>query len=137
MLEAAADPKQDRLRVDISGAYPDQGLAALERDLEWNKGELPSLKLVDEFRFTLPPESITERFVTQIKPLFQDDGSIILKGAGTRSLRIDFDQDLYRVEAAENSFTNHFGVNEAWYGIDFHVLRPSMNQRLEFAFRFE
>lgn len=137
VLEAAAGPRRDRLKLDISGAYPDQGLEALDRDLEWEKGELPSLKLVDEFRFTLPPESIAERFVTQIKPQFQDDGSIILIGAGRRSLRIDFDQDLYRVEMTEHSFTNHFGVDEGWYGIDFHVLRPAMNQRLEFAFRFE
>ncbi|MDR9852094.1 heparinase II/III family protein [Paenibacillus sp. VCA1] len=136
VLEAAANPDQDRLCMDISRAYPDQGLASLERHLAWDKGDLPCLKLVDEFRFTVPPESITERFVTQIKPQVHEDGSVTLKGAGRRSLRISFDHGLYRVEVAERSFANHFGGYETWYSIDFHVLQPERNQRLAFVFQF-
>lgn len=87
VLEAATGESVDRLRLELTSAYPVPALRAFTRTLEWNKeGHRPELTLSDRFTFDSPLESLVERIVTRIPPelVLMDGRKVVrLRAAGT------------------------------------------------------
>lgn len=79
VLEQAVDEDECRLTLELSGAYECKGLRSFKRTWIWRKSELTTLSLQDDFRFTEAPGSLTERFVSLIKPVSSGPGKLLLR----------------------------------------------------------
>ncbi|MGG6312980.1 hypothetical protein [Paenibacillus macerans] len=140
VLEAVTGEARDALRLDLTRAYDRRaGLETFTRSLDWSITELPSLELTDVFRFAEPPESLTERIITLIPPQLGPHGEIWLNGQGGGAgcrLRVAYDALKLEPAVQPRMFTNHYGVPERWYALDFLVKRPERSERVRLKFEF-
>jgi len=135
VLEASTSGAEDVLILDLTLAYKHEDLQGLTRSFVWHKGERVSLTLSDEFNFRQAPGTLMERFVTFHTPLIEA-GFAVVGGAGGTGLRIAYDDSLLRPDISRHSYSDHFGVEKTWYGLDFHVRNPGRQELLVFEFQF-
>ncbi|MEK5164225.1 heparinase II/III family protein [Paenibacillus sp. FSL R5-0527] len=135
VLEQEADKDECRLALELSGAYECKELRSFRRTWVWRKSELPTLSLQDDFRFAEAPGSLTERFVSLIKPVNSEPGRLLLK-RGDLAVELLYDYRWLRSEITERNYRNHFGEETTWYTLDFHALWPEASYGVGFLFKF-
>jgi hypothetical protein len=136
VLEASTSDAEDRLVVELSGAYKNDKLVSLKREWVWHKELRTVLTLTDEYRFHTVPGSLTERMVTLIQPVVHNNGTIVLSGNGLKEVRVQYDPVLLQPSIGEHSFRNHFGVDTVWYSLDFIVKVTEPLTKAVFRFEF-
>lgn len=149
VLEASLTDEADRFTLDLAGAYACPSLQRLERTFTWRKSERPELVLEDAYRFSAPPESVVERFITYDAPRLDEagEGVVTLRGAGSQGnfnlqssdhpqLRIQFDPAAVRPVVTELVHVDHHGAEVPVYALDFSALAPGSDWSVRFVFRF-
>ncbi|CAH0122687.1 hypothetical protein PAE9249_05273 [Paenibacillus sp. CECT 9249] len=124
-----------RFAVELSGAYDCADLQSLTRTWIWDKTGLPCLSLQDDFRFRAAPDRLTERFVALIKPDYAGPGRLLLRRGGLM-LELHYDDRQLRSEVSARTYRDHFGQEQVWYTLDFHVLRSELQFGIRFLFKF-
>jgi hypothetical protein len=135
VLDVESSEKQDRIVLDIGGAYGNSNLQSLKRDLTFIKAEGTTLLLKDEFQFAQTPSSIVERFVSFHKPVLSEPGVITIRGnkSGNR-VEISYDANQFSAGVQREAFVNHFAVTEDLYLINLEVKTPGSNEKVEISF---
>lgn len=127
------------LELELSGAYGDGNLLSFKRKWDWNKTDLPSLSLRDDFQFAEAPGSLTERLVSPIRPEVADLGLLRWSGGNVLdalTLELHYDPQRLDFEVAERTYRDHYGNDTVWYALDFRVRQPEAGVELEFLFQF-
>ncbi|MUG47666.1 hypothetical protein GNP95_22185 [Paenibacillus woosongensis] len=136
VLEQASGASESRMTVELSRAYDSQELQSFTRSWLWRKEELPRLELRDKFSFSKMPDTLVERFVTLIQPEVPLEQGRLLLVRGNLTLELVYDDRQLRAEVTERTYRDHFGKDQVWYALDFHVLQPQEQLELCFLFRF-
>lgn len=136
VLEQANGASESRMTVELSRAYDSQELQSFTRSWLWRKEELPSLELRDKFSFSKIPDTLVERFVTLVQPEKPSGQGRLLLVRGNFALELVYDDRQLRSEVTERTYRDHFGKEQVWYTLDFHVLQPQEQLELRFIFRF-
>ncbi|OMF24938.1 hypothetical protein BK133_21935 [Paenibacillus sp. FSL H8-0548] len=123
VIEAEATKESDQLVLELSSAYELSTLERLVRSFRWEKEELPRLMLTDTICFAANNEesakrTVTERFITFLAPVLEEEGRIVIEGK--RKLVLTYDHIVWRAEATPRSDIDHFGGERFWYTLDFH-----------------
>ncbi|QAY68007.1 heparinase II/III family protein [Paenibacillus protaetiae] len=121
-------------RADLAGAYEPGAVNSLVRSLIWHKQELPVLTLADEYAFNRKPVQVVERFVTPYPPHIGEDAVWVKPPGAKHALRIRYDEQAVVASAGSHTYSNHFGVNTPWYTIDFTLVQPALQARVELSF---
>lgn len=135
LLAWAMDEGACRFVLDLSEAYKCRKLEAFKRTWVWEKAEPPRLSLRDEFRFAELPGSLTERFITLVRPEFAGPGCLHLS-RGSLLLEVHYDHVQLHAEITERSFRDHFGRDAVWHTLDFQVCQPEQEMNFDFLFTF-
>jgi hypothetical protein len=125
----------DHLKLDFGKAYDVEPLKALTRSFVWVKKNLPKLIMEDHFLFTEQPISIIERLIVPSLFITEEEDEVMLEGKSR--LRIFYDRRLLYLEVKRFDFVNHFGETEENAMLDFTVLNPSKDCKVELIFQFE
>lgn len=136
ILEHASSETESRMIVELSKAYNCGDLLSFKRSWLWRKGGLPSLALKDEFSFTNKPSSLVERFVTRIQPNKLPGEGRLLLSRSDLTLELVYDHRQLQADITERIYRDHFGKDQVWYTLDFHVLQPEKLLELSFLFQF-
>ncbi|GAA0134887.1 hypothetical protein YSY43_17270 [Paenibacillus sp. YSY-4.3] len=136
VLEQVSSASESRMTVELSRAYDSQELQSFMRSWLWRKEMLPSLELRDKFSFSKMPDTLVERFVTLIQPEEPLEQGRLLLVRGNLTLELVYDGRQLRPEVTERTYRDHFGKDQVWYTLDFHVLQPQEQPELCFLFRF-
>lgn len=91
--------------------------------------------LEDSYQFASLPESVTERFITPLKPRIEEDAVIL--SSDQAALRIVFDNKLLAPEIQELQHKAHRGRLLTFYALDFAVIRTEQNMKLSLRFELE
>lgn len=134
ILEQSSSGLESRLTIELSKAYDCPELQTFKRSWLWRKERLPSLVLKDELSFTNKPDTLLERFVTLIKPEELSQEGRLLLPRGSLALELVYDNQQVRAEVTERTYRDHFGKNQVWYTLDFHVLQLETFLELSFLF---
>lgn len=133
ILEASLGKDEVRFKLEFGSAYRLGHLASAVRQFVWRKAELPSLELIDEFKFTSVPERIVERLATVVPPE-PGEGCILLRGEDGYAVKIVYDRDKLEPVFTSRTFTDHFGRETPWYTIDFSLRRKALFNRIVLRF---
>lgn len=129
VLAADCTDASDRFKLDLTKAYVVPILEKLERSFEFDKLQ-GKLTISDSFEFSESGAAVTERFVSQHKPVIVKDGEIRLKidfeeDDTQASVANDQHQQLMRYDAKQLTASiqavehqNHEGGTETVYLID-------------------
>lgn len=138
VLEASCAEDGDLLEMEMAAAYAVPNLSSLVRRLTWPKppgGEMPALRLTDDYRFTSGPSSLVERFICAIRPEpGPEAGTMILQGKRLQ-LILSFDPEAWQPAVTPFAFTDHQRAEATFYQLDFQRLR--LPEPTEAACRFE
>ncbi|MGO4494770.1 heparinase II/III family protein [Paenibacillus sp. 2RAB27] len=117
VLAAECTDASDKFKLELSHAYAVPTLENFERSFEFDKRQ-GKLTILDSFDFRESGASVTERFVTQHKPVIVQEGEIRLElGLGQQQLmRFDAKQLKASIQSVEHQ--NHEGGTELVYLID-------------------
>ncbi len=110
------------LRADISGAYADRSLSSLVRDISFD-AERGFVKIRDSFVFSEDPTSVTERLVSEKRPII-GDGTVEIC-AENEKMTIYFDAEMCTAEYSMVVDKAHNCSDRETYVIDFHVKSPT------------
>ncbi|OLS40915.1 heparinase II/III family protein [Bacillus sp. MRMR6] len=121
--------------IDITRAYEIEPLQTLLRKFSWIKKAQPKLILEDFYTFTDQPISVIERLITPAFAITEEEDEVILEGK--QRLRILYDRSQLYLEVKKLSFINHFGEVEENFALDFTVLAPVKEFKVQLAFQFE
>ncbi|MNJ26086.1 Heparinase II/III-like protein [compost metagenome] len=135
ILEQTSSGMETRMAVELSKAYDCEALLSFKRSWLWSKEELPDLELRDVFAFSSKPLTLVERFVTLIQPEELGEGRLLLSRSDL-ALELVYDQRQLQAEVKERIYRDHFGKDQVWYTLDFHVLQPERHLELSFLFQF-
>ncbi|WP_379162143.1 hypothetical protein [Paenibacillus sp. sgz5001063] len=137
VLEADAGEDVSVLKLDLTRAYGYVPLERLTRSFRWQtEVNLPTLSMTDDFQFAEAPSALIERLVTLCKPVLEE-GSVLLRGTGEKGLRIQYNAGALRPEISVHVYSDHFGKDRTWYGMDFHASgNPGRQVSYEFEFQF-
>lgn len=136
VLHAQIGADRDEWTMELRGAYDSPQLQSLTRALIWHKGEQPHLELTDSYRYDGTPSNWCERFVTWRQPeCVLDTGKVILPGEKGH-VEIEYDLQRCHVVITPRHYRNHFGVDTAWYSVDFEAAELGMEGTFYFIFRF-
>ncbi|MEF2968464.1 heparinase II/III family protein [Paenibacillus sp. M1] len=137
ILDQSLSESEVRMSAELSAAYECKRLESLTRTWVWRKMAWPELELYDAYRFAAPPDRLTERFVSLLKPIKSEEaGVLLLRSDRALGVELHYDVRHLRAEVSERPFRNHFGENAFWYAIDFHVIEPKANEDVYFLFKF-
>lgn len=137
ILSREVSGREVRMSAELSAAYECRTLDSFSRTWTWRKTAWPELELRDEFRLSVSPKRLTERFVSLIKPVRTGEpGMLLLPSEGGMGLELHYDSGRLGAEVSERAFRNHFGEDALWYAIDFHVTEPEEHMELRFLFKF-
>lgn len=95
--------------AEISGAYPECGMTSLQRRFECSDN---GVVIRDRYLFAEPPKSVTERFVTFVRPVI-DNGAVMI---GSRKLI--YDSGVLECKISEESYKDHSCNEKKAYFID-------------------
>ncbi len=140
VLEAMTGEAEDRLTLELSGAYRRGLMSGLKRQLHWKKKALPCLTLTDAFSWSaegdMEGRSVVERFITLLEPTVTTEGRVSLQGERWE-LMISYDSSLWQPIVAGRVDTDHFGRERRWFTLDFttiHDIRDSLTGQFVFQF---
>jgi hypothetical protein len=136
VLHAAPAAERDELTLDLTGAYEVPGLQSFLRSLVWCKERLPRLELTDSYSWDGLPLSWMERFVAWREPVLRRSGAVLLPGIEGGGVEVAYEPQLVAPEIAAHTYRDHFGRETVWHSLDFHVLQPGAEGKLEFTFQF-
>lgn len=87
------DDQATVLSMDIAGAYPEPaGVKSWKRTMSLNRGEKPSIEIVDAYQLTAPGKSIDLNLITPCTPTLTAPGMLKLSGGESfASGTIEFD----------------------------------------------
>ena len=119
---------EDGISSDISAAYDDETLRSLKRSISFDR-ENGVIDLVDEYKFSEAPISVTERFVSFEKPILEN-GRITI-GESNASF-ILYDEDHLVASVALVDYSGPLGKPMMAYTIDLTVKAPTSEFALEF-----
>jgi hypothetical protein len=125
----------ERLQLDLTAAYGEDQLLQLIRSFTWYKTDQPVLLLEDTYQFAGIPDSIVERFITFMEPDLTGD-RLAIPGKEQR-LTIGYDHKALQPHVQKLAFTDHFGVVKDVYAIDFKLVRPASECKVQLCFQFE
>ncbi|CAN7716110.1 heparinase II/III domain-containing protein [Paenibacillus sp. LjRoot56] len=118
VLAAECTDASDNFKLELSQAYAVPLLEKLERNFEFDKLQ-GKLTILDSFEFRESGASITERFVTQHKPVIVQEGEIRLElGLGKQQQLIRYDAKVLKASIQSVEHQNHEGGRELVYLID-------------------
>jgi hypothetical protein len=144
VLAAEVAEEADRFALDLAGAYDCSELERLERTFIWKKTGVPELLLEDVYHFTVPPQSVVERFITLTPPDLSGEGVVTLESpaaggeaASVRRLHVLFDADELQPSVLPLQHLDLFGQPVACYALDFKLLKTAVQMQAAFAFKFE
>ncbi len=135
MIRCDTSAEACEFTLELSGAYEDENLQSFNRSWVWNKTELPSLALRDDFRFTEAPDSLTERFVSPIQPEMASPG-LLRFVRGRLALELYYDPNQLEAEIKARTYRDHYGKDAVWYALDFRVKQPEAGFGVELLFKF-
>lgn len=108
----------NRVVLEISGAYPDETLLSLKRSFEIRED---GIILKDEFEFSEQPNEVVERFITHEEPKIDMQRGKIEAG----DCVLEFEPKLYDVCVTKEIYSNHAGEPTAAYLIDASAKEPA------------
>ncbi|CAH1201996.1 hypothetical protein PAECIP111891_01876 [Paenibacillus allorhizoplanae] len=118
VLVAECTDASDKFSLELSQAYDVPLLERLERNFEFDKLQ-GKLTILDSFEFRESGASVTERFVTQHKPVIVKEGEIRLElGLGKQQQLIRYDAKVLKASIQSVKHENHEGGTELVYLID-------------------
>jgi hypothetical protein len=148
VLEALTGEHEDRITLELGGAYGEDLQLGLERRLHWNKAELSVLTLTDAFSWSGRGEgagegegegagrAIVERFITMLEPKAAGPGKLVLQGK-QRQLAIGYDETVWKVVVTARTDMDHFGRERGWFTLDFEAAGDIADGLTgEFVFQF-
>lgn len=135
ILRAEAGEEVDLFELDLVKAYDVDTLSSLIRKFSWVKNKLPKLVLEDTYTFTEQPVSIIERLIVPSLVITEEEDGVVLEGKSR--VRILYDKRQLYVDVKKFHFVNHFGETEEHLALDFTVLHPVKNCKVELVFQFE
>jgi hypothetical protein len=135
ILQAHVGSEVDIFELDVAKAYEFETLQRLTRKFTWVKNDLPKLLIEDTYSFTDQPVSVVERLITPALKITEEEDEVILEG--NQRLRIQYDSRMLYLEVKRLNFINHFGNMEENYALDFTVLNPVKDFKVQLIFQFE
>jgi hypothetical protein len=118
ILAAECTDASDKFKLELSQAYAVPLLEKLERSFEFDKLQ-GKLRILDSFEFRESGASVTERFVTQHKPVIVQEGEIRLElGLREQQQLIRYDAKQLKASIQSVEHQNHEGGTELVYLID-------------------
>jgi Heparinase II/III-like protein len=135
ILQADVGREEDVFELDLAKAYELEILQRLTRKFTWVKKDLPKLIVEDTYSFSEQPVSIMERLITPALKITEEENEVILEG--NQRLRIQYDSRLLYLEVKKLNFINHFGNMEVNYALNFTVLNPVKECKVQLIFQFE
>ncbi|WP_407272284.1 hypothetical protein [Radiobacillus sp. PE A8.2] len=124
--------KVESFEMEYSRAYTMENLQQLVRKFTWNKLDFPSLILEDRYTFTKYPESITERLITPVLAVEENEEGIVLD----EKLLIKFDRNQLQFRKEKIEFSNHAGDLEENIALNFDVKYVEKDCVITFVFQF-
>lgn len=134
-VQLESGEQTETFSLDLAQVYADNSLLQLKRRFTWTKTSQPVLMLEDSYQFASLPESVTERFITPLKPRIEEDAVIL--SSDQAALRIVFDNKLLAPEIQELQHKAHRGRLLTFYALDFAVIRTEQNMKLSLRFELE
>ncbi|MGI8386943.1 hypothetical protein [Robertmurraya sp. P23] len=135
ILQADAGEEVDFFELDLVKAYEVDTLSSLIRKFSWVKKNLPKLVLEDTYTFTEQPVLIIERLIVPSLLITEEEDGVVLEGKSR--VRILYDKRQLYLDVKKFEFINHSGVTEEHLALDFTVLHPVKNCKVELVFQFE
>jgi hypothetical protein len=135
ILQVDVDSEVDIFELDLAKAYEFETLQRLTRKFTWVKKDLPKLLIEDIYSFTDQPVSVMERLITPALKITEEEDVVILEG--NQRLKIQYDSRQLYLEVKRLNFINHFGNMEENYALDFTVLNPVKEFKVQLIFQFE
>ena len=123
VLKAEPSREEDVLEQELAGTYDCPELASLVRRLAWRKAELPSLELIDEYKFGKPVGDIEELIISRCEPEVIMPGEIVLRG-GRLNVIVSYDASLLTPSAERRTMSGHDGTEDVYYRISLKALVP-------------
>lgn len=118
VLAVECTDASDKFKLELSQAYAVPLLEKLERNFEFDKLQ-GKLTILDSFEFRESGASVTERFVTQHKPVIVQEGEIRLElGLSKQQQLIRYDAKVLKASIQSVEHQNHEGGTELVYLID-------------------
>ncbi len=132
LAETGADA--DVLALDLARAYDLPALRSFTRTFQWEKGAAPCLILEDHIVMEDAGLSVTERFVSFLKPIPEGNG-VLLRGKNA-AVRISTETPGFNLSISKETFSNHEGEPEILWKADFTHISPEPEIRFRAEFRF-
>ena len=120
---------ENGIKMNYEKAYREETLKTLYREFVFDK-EKTEISIKDRFEFDKVPESVTERFVTRVKPEVCDGVINLETSKGKVSMK--YDADKFDVTVIPNEVGDHMGKPFTYYSIDLCVKAPQKS--MEFGF---
>jgi hypothetical protein len=139
VLKAEVGEREDRLKLEMAGAYRVAGMKSLVRELIWRKGgDRPTLTLIDEFTFAERGCQVVERVAALLPPVIREDGTVAICGESENGLEalIRFDEGQLEAAVEKRSYRDHFGQERDWYAIDWKLRKTERVCRIELRFEW-
>ncbi len=125
--------REDGMRMDIAGAYGEESLQRLVRDLAFDK-KSGKLILTDEYEFSKSDAvDVSERFVSLYEPKIHDGFAYF--GNGEEGITLRYDSNSLIPEISKDTFRRHDGSGEiiTAYILDLRV----RSEKREFKVKIE
>lgn len=119
------------IRMEIRNAYDAPELASFKRSFDFTPTPAKTV-IKDEFVFTGAIESLVERFITRIKPVFEDGRMTVTAKDGT-AVSLSYDAEIYDVSVEAVETPDHGGRLFTFYTVDLKVKAPRSEMTLEFV----
>ena len=120
---------ENGIKMNYEKAYREETLKTLYREFVFDK-EKTEISIKDRFEFDKVPESVTERFVTRVRPEVCDGVINLETSKGKVSMK--YDADKFDVTVIPNEVGDHMGKPFTYYSIDLCVKAPQKS--MEFGF---
>ena len=118
--------------MDIAGAYAIPELTSLYRKFEFTP-DPAKVVFKDEFKLTGEIESVTERFITRIKPEIEDGKLTVTANDGT-SVSMKYEAGVFDASCTPVEVKAHGGSSTyTFYLIDLNVKNPKADMTFEFV----
>lgn len=118
------------ISMDIAETYDVASLTSLKRDFVFDTAS-STVTLKDKFVFADNPESVVERFITKIEPVFEKGKVVLTTQNGEMALY--YDDKAFEAKLSSEVVSDHGGVKKfRCYLVDLEVISPE--KEMEFTF---
>lgn len=133
VVDVRSTDELDLFRLELSAAYPHDGLGSLVRAFTLEKQGRARLRLSDEYRLDREPASFVERFVTFHPPAVDGPGRIVIAGEKA-AVHLTFDPDALKASIGRHDFVNHQKRSVNVYTVDLTLKQPAAEAKIDVAF---